>query len=94
MAQTRIIGTVGTKIIKDEGFTMVRYHETDVVKFNDTFIMLRNDGWKTNTTKTRINQAANQFGLGFRLAQVKGDWIITQHGIDIPFYDGICLQRN
>lgn len=53
------IGSHKTKVFTDdEGYTNVVYHETAVVKFNAEKIILNSGGWRTNTTKLRMNQAS------------------------------------
>lgn len=58
-----------TTVETADGVTRVRYHSTDVVTFNDDWIVLDTGGWTTYTTKTRMNQASNQFRLGYYVFQ-------------------------
>jgi hypothetical protein len=88
MAQQHKVTGVATSIRTDPDGTHVRYHDTDVVSFSyvKSLITLRTGGWRTVTTKTRMNQAANQFNLGFQVAQKDGDWTVHLPGRkDIPF---------
>lgn len=62
----------------------------------------------TNTTKLRMNQAANQFGLGFGVYQKNHAWFVViknpdytpENGLPywtdekIPFLDGMELCRT
>lgn len=95
MAQTRKLGTRSTSIYTDPyGDTVVVYHQTEVVRFNASRIILNSGGWRTVTTKTRMNQAANQFGLGFRVSQKKGIWTVRMPGgFILPFRDGMNFRR-
>ena len=61
------VGKVHTKIGHDGGIVTIKYHATNVVTFNDKEIVLRTGGWKTKTTKARMDQASNQFGLGYSI---------------------------
>jgi hypothetical protein len=89
MAQTQTIGKHRTTVSYREGVTTVRYHSTDVVsvapQLSSTskgvviIVTLDHGGHMTNTTKLRMNQTANQFGLGFRVYQKNFDWFV---GID------------
>jgi hypothetical protein len=66
----------------------VTYHSTDVVVFSKEEIVLDTGGWFTVTTKARMNQASNEFGLGYQVYQEKGYWYIWFPGTDreeIPF---------
>ena len=77
MAQTKEVRGVATSIFTEDGTTHVQYHSTRVVSFNDRCIVLRSGGHQTNTTKTRMNQTANQFGLDFKVYQHDFDWFVT-----------------
>jgi hypothetical protein len=75
MANVNQVGQRATTIkVDDNGYTCITYHSTDVVKFNSKQIILNTGGWQTHTTKTRMNQASNQFKLGFKVYQKDYDW--------------------
>ena len=77
MANQWRVGSHATSIRTDgDGWTRVRYHSTDVVSFKNGEVILNSGGWRTNTTKTRMNQANNQFGLGYRVFQKNHDWFV------------------
>lgn len=77
MAQTQRIGKTATSVsTDDDGYTRVIYHSTVVVKFNDKRIILNTGGWKTATTKLRMNQTANQFQLGYTVVQRDDEWSV------------------
>ena len=68
------------------GNTCITYHSTVIVEFDADCIILRTGGWKTVTTKRKMNQAANQFGLGYRVFQQDGNWFVRRpDGGDMPF---------
>jgi hypothetical protein len=76
----------GTKVAAAGGIVSVKYHGTTVVCVNaDGSIILNTGGWKTSTTKKRMNQAASQFGLGFYVWQDKGEWFAKRSGTVYPF---------
>jgi len=93
MAQTMQVRGVATKIRTEGKTTHVRYHSTDVVSFDDETITLRSGGWQTNTTKTRMNQASNQFSLGFSVYQKDYEWFVDFNGETLNFEDGMTLER-
>lgn len=104
MGQTRRVSGVATKIREEAGYTVVRYHSTDVVKFNSQEIILDSGGYLTVTTKLRMNQASNQYGLGYYVYQQKGDWFVRYYEgfksdvdspyVTVPFTDGMLIQRS
>lgn len=92
MARYNQVGKVGTYVIGDGDNLVVSYHGTPVVTVANGQVTLRNGGWFTATTKTRMNQAANQYGLGFGVYQKKGVWYIALHnGETLEFRDGITF---
>lgn len=93
MANQNVIGKTATSVFTENGITKVIYHSTCVISWDEDTITLDSGGWLTATTKTRINQAANQFGLGLTLRQKAGEWIVSYNGSDIPFNDGMSLKR-
>lgn len=74
------------------------------VEWTDTFAGEANYSWVrrtdisvpelTVTTKRKMNQAANQFGLGYGVFQRKGDWFVTTRGGEFPFKDGMRIDRG
>ena|SRR5258708_23178576 len=94
MAQMHKVSGVATVIGFDRGLNYVQYHQTRVVEWNDLDIILNTDGWRTPTTKTRMNQAANQFGLNFCVMQRDRKWFVEYKNRMIPFEgETLCLSR-
>ena len=60
------------------------------------------------TTKRKLNQASQQFALGYGVHQVKGEWFLDRRnpayrpdgvatywlGLKIPFVDGMKFPRD
>lgn len=94
MPQIQTIGKHKTTVKTTNGETVVRYHETDVVVFNDIVIQLNSGGWMTATTKLRMNQASNQFNLGYRVFQKDHVWYVTlPSGKTLEYIDGFTISR-
>lgn len=94
MSQTYKIGSHKTTIYtNEEGLTCVKYWNTDVIKFNESKIILNSGGYYTVTTKTRINQAFNQYNLNCSLFQKKGEWFVKQNEKVIPFLNNMVISR-
>ena len=67
MSKLDQIGTHKTSVYTSEaGEVCVRYHQTVVAK-RDAHgkITLQSGGWRTATTKTRMNQALRSWGTGY-----------------------------
>jgi len=93
MAQQQRVGKTATKIgVNEQGETEIVYHSTAVVTFDNEKITLDDGGWATNTTKRRMNQASNQFGLGYRVYSKDWQWYVDYKGEVIPFQNQqLCL---
>ena len=93
MTQLTQVGKVHTSVYTEDGFTRIRYHQTEVVKFSASEIILDSGGWQTFTTKNRMNQASNQYGLGYQVYQVDFVWYVDFKGETLEFVDGMTLTR-
>jgi hypothetical protein len=90
MANVNQIGQRATTIqTDDDGMTRITYHSTDVVKFNDQKVILNTGGWQTQTTVRRMNQASNQFKLGYKVFQRNFNLFVTDRlGCTLEFMNG------
>lgn len=79
----KALGTA-TAVLHEDGWTKVIYHNTAVVTFNDRYIILNHQGWRTQTTKRRMNQAAVLYNLPYHVFQSDFAW-----GVDYSFIRGI-----
>lgn len=94
MARSDKVGKVATKVTTISGRTAVQYHATEVVVFDQNTITLNSGGWQTVTTKRRMNQVANEYGLPFQVFQRKGDWFVTIGNETVKFHDGMQFARR
>jgi hypothetical protein len=72
----------------------IRLHDTDILTFvnGDSKIILNTGGWRTVTTKDRINKFLPE---GFYLYQEKSKWYLSQpDGETSLYYDGIEISDN
>jgi hypothetical protein len=68
----------------------IRLHKTDVVTyFRDGSIVLNSGGWKTSTTKDRINEHSP-----VRISQHKGVWTFAYGSQLHTFKDGVTLKPD
>lgn len=80
--------------VDDQGMHRVVFHTTPVVQFDSNRILLDSGGWKSATTKKRMNQASREHQLGFLVKQADDDWVVSFQGDVIPFTDGMELKRG
>ena len=71
----------------------VRYHNTNVVTFDDDIITLNHGGFKTATTKLRMNQAAREFGLLYNVFQNDYTWYVRV-GYAVPGVKVLKFEGN
>ena len=93
MTRWNQIGKTATSVFTEDGITKVLYHSTIVVRFSDDQIELDSGGWRTPTTKVRMNQTSNQFDLGYSVYQQNHEWFVDYQGETYEFDDGLTLQR-
>lgn len=95
MSQTNEVGKHATTVSTGpDGKTRVTYHSTDVVTFDKNEIVLDTGGWRSTATKTRMNQASAQFGLGYSVYQEHWNWFVVYNGETIPLNGSrMLLQR-
>lgn len=74
----------------DSASVIVTYHKTQIVRVNkDGTITLNTGGYETLTTKKKMNQAAEQFGLGFKVWQRNHQWFVRR-----PDGSEVCLLSD
>lgn len=88
----RTIATA-TVVSRRVGRAVVRYHATDVVVASTGgTVTLNSGGWRTATTKRRINSF---LPAGWSLYQRRHEWFLrSPAGGEVPFADGITLLPN
>jgi len=87
------VGRFATTISEYDNEWVVTYHSTNVIRVTNEQITLNSGGWRTNTTKNRMNQTSNQFGLGYRVFQKNFEWFVEFKGRIVPFRDGMVIHR-
>ena len=70
---------------------VVTYHNTTVVRVTGSIggrtATLNSGGWQAHTTKTRMDQAANQFGFDYHVFQKDFAWYVDTPKGTVPFVD-------
>lgn len=95
MSQQMRLGKLATRVVREGKGTVIYYHNTPVVTFDEEIIKLNTGGWWTATTKTRMNQTSYQFDLGFRVYQSNRDWFVETNGKTIKFSSNwLSFQRK
>jgi hypothetical protein len=74
------------KIEYNDGTTAIRLHNTNVVTFAGKKIILNSGGWRTSTTKNRINTFSPA-----RISQNRGLWYLDNGKL---FYDNCVINAK
>lgn len=93
MPQMDNIGKHKTTIQSSGDVTVVTYHATPIVTINhrEGTVTLDSGGWRTKTTKTRMNQAASEFNLPYHIYQKRYKWYVDYYNYTLFFIDGMKL---
>ena len=96
MTTLSTVGKHATTVARDDqGIMRVTYHSTHVfTTYPNGRIDLDTGGWKSVTTKARMNQASNQYSLGFHVWQENFSWFVDVDGHTIPFEGNRLTIRN
>lgn len=92
MSQSRVSRGTARRIVRGVGFTEFYYHNTCIVRSEGSRVTLNSGGWRTATTRRAMNQASNEYHLGFGVYQKNHEWLVDFNGKTVPFYDGIVLD--
>ena len=83
-----------TVVYAEEGKTKVIYHSTAVVTWDENSIVLNTGGYRSVTTKRKMNQASRQYDLGYSVFQKNHEWYVEYKGKTIPYdNDDLILPR-
>lgn len=98
MTQTQKLSKYNTHVVHTVCSTVVWFHETPVVTIShwtdNRSITLDTGGWFTTTTKTRMNQASNQWKLGYYVYQDKHQWYVKYKGYILPFVGNMVVLEG
>jgi hypothetical protein len=93
MPQMSKVSKNNTCVGRDGKKITITLHNTQVVSFDDKKIILDHGGWVTTTTAARMNQASNEFNLGYYVSRKAGEMYVTFNGLKHQFSPRIILTR-
>lgn len=81
----------GNTYLRKEGSQfIVKYHDTDIVKFiDDSKVELNTSGYLTPTTKNRLNDFSPA-----RISQKGGIWYVYSNGTKVAYHDGMIVDSD
>ena len=84
MSQQMRLGKLATKVVYTKNGMDVFFYNTKIVNLAGRKLTLDTGGWFIATTRTRMNQVSNQFGLGYGVIQRNYEWYIVYGDEIIP----------
>jgi len=81
-----------TKVVNIEGVSFVYLYNNLIAMIGDTWLELFDGGWKTATTKSRLNAILKAHGNSESVYQKNFEWFVSTKYGDIPFGNGIKLN--
>jgi hypothetical protein len=82
-----------TEVVACSNVSDVYLHGNLIARVGETWIQLFDGGWRTKTTKSRLNAILLENGLPEEgIFQKKGVWYVQYNGSPIPFFSGMRLN--
>ncbi len=84
-----------TAVVNADGVSVVLLHGTKIAEVGEDFIRLFDGGWRTATTKSRLNAILSVHGCNFDgVFQKNFEWFFhdSARSVDIPFQDGMTIR--
>ena len=79
----------------DAGLSTVYLHGNKIAEVGDDFVRVFDGGWRTNTTKSRLNAIINEFCCAYTdgIYQHKFEWFITDNKHIKQFVNGYTFAE-
>jgi len=84
-----------TKVAQDGNRIVVTFWNTQIFEFSKEppYVILNSGGWRTATTKRRMNQCLRSVGLNnIRVFQKDFEWFVSTPQGDFEFFDGMRFE--
>jgi hypothetical protein len=82
-------------VIESDGISVVYLYGKRIAEIGSDFIRLFDGGYRSATTKSRLNAILNAHGCNFdSVFQKKGEWFFhdSARSVDMPFFNGLTIQ--
>jgi hypothetical protein len=92
MSKVSVGKKANTTVVHEGSKVHIYLHNTKIVSFDkqDRSAILNSGGWRTVTTKRRMNEVSNEFDLGIQVFQDNFEWyVIDTKGDLLDFYDNM-----
>lgn len=79
----------------DNGTEHLRLHKTDIIsRTKDGKVTINDGGFRTVTTKARLNAYLRKFGIHASISSANGVWWVHYEGAALPYWSGMCLPDD
>jgi len=75
----------------DANMSRVFLHGNHIATIGDNFIQIFDGGWRTATTKSRLNALLFAHGIDDHVFQKRGEWFVSTNGETVKFTSGMTL---
>ncbi|WP_124981698.1 hypothetical protein [Nonlabens xiamenensis] len=74
-----------------EGESDVYLHGNHIATVKSNSIIIKDGGWQSNTTKSRLNALLDEFSYGTRVFQKQFEWFVGYKNVTEDFVSGMEL---
>ena len=84
-----------TEVTNNDGVSTVYLHGNKIAEIGDAFVRVFDGGWRTNTTKSRLNAIIKEFCCAYTdgVYQHKFEWFITDNKCIKQFVNGYTFAE-
>ena len=80
-----------TQVSHDSEGANVYLHGNHIATVKANSIILKDGGWQSNTTKSRLNALLDEFSYGMRVFQKNWEWFVSYKNVSEDFISGMEL---
>ena len=80
-----------TTVINIRGNAFVYLHGNHIATVSDDSLQLFDGGWRSNTTKSRLNALCSEFAYGCGVFQKNWEWFVNTRTGTIDFDSGVTV---
>jgi hypothetical protein len=81
-----------TEVVNIEGVSFVYLYSNLIAMVGDTWLEIMDGGYKSNTTKSRLNAILSEHGAGEYVYQKNFNWFVSTKDGEVEFGNGIKLD--
>ena len=75
----------------NDGNCLVYLHGNHIATIKSNSIIIKDGGWQSNTTKSRLNALLDEFSYGMRVFQKNYEWFVSYKNVKEDFVSGMEL---